>query len=421
MSTVVVGGGLIGLTTAYVLQSRGASVVLVDANDGVALETSFANGGLVNPSMPEPWNGPGVFRHLTASLFNPRSSMRLRWHAIPSLLGWGIRFLQHSSSTHFFDACSANYELLKQSIDRTMALADGLGLEYCRGQNGTLSVFRAPADFDTKMRVCRHVADAGLEFQELVPAEIVEKVPALAEIESKIYRGIFYPGDEHGDAHLFCRSLLPHFEAAGGQARFGVRVRRLRVASGKLTGLETSDGDIPADRVIVAAGTRSPALLETAGLRLPVKPVKGYSVTVELDDTDGFPAMPVIDDSMHACVTPFGNRLRMVGTAEFTGFNTDIDPVRTDNLYAFFEELFPSIASRTDKAAAKNWAGLRPMSYDGKPFIGASRIDGLWVNSGHGPLGWALAMGSAHLLADIVLGHKPSVDPGPFDLRRIRK
>ena len=419
MSTVVIGGGLIGLTSAYVLQSRGDAVLLVEANEGVALETSYANGGLVNPSMPEPWNGPGVFRHLAASLFDPRSSMRLRWHAIPSLFGWGIRFLRHSSSTHFFDACTANYELLKHSMDMTGELADGLDLEYCRGRNGTLSVFRAPADFDAKMRVCRHAAEAGLEFRELPPAEVVAKVPALADIEGKIFRGLHYPRDEHGDAHLFCRSLLPHFEAAGGRTKFGTRVHRLLVERGKLVGLQTSDGDIKADRVIVAAGTRSPALLVTAGVRLPVKPVKGYSVTVELDDTEGFPTLPVIDDSMHACVTPFGNRLRMVGTAEFTGFDTRIDPVRTDNLYSLYEELFPTIASRTDKSMAKNWAGLRPMSYDGKPFIGPGGIDGLWVNTGHGPLGWALAMGSAHLLADLVGSKKPTVDPQTFSLARI--
>ena len=161
-------------------------------------------------------------------------------------------------------------------------------------------------------------------------------------------------------------------------------------------------------------------LAADVGIDLPVKPAKGYSVTVDVPSTEGLPPLPVIDDTMHACLTPLGKRLRMVGTAEFTGYDTSIDEVRTDNLYRLFEELLPDIAARTDRSTAKPWAGLRPMSYDGRPFIGETGVDGLYVNCGHGPLGWTMAVGSGALLADAIVGEATAVDLAPFGLARAR-
>jgi len=418
MSTLVIGGGLIGLTTAYALRIRGEDVILVEAREGVALETSFANGGLLTPSMPEPWNGPGVFRHLAASLFDPRSSMRLHWHAIPAYFGWGLKFLQHSSPRHHFAACTDNYHLAKYSLERTAAVSEALGLDYDRGTKGTLSIFRDRSTLDSKQAVCRHVASLGMQHRMLDADEVVELEPSLSVVRDRIICGTHFPDDNHGDAQRFCRELLTQFESLGGAADFGMTISSLVVEGGRLRGVMSREGFREANRVIVAAGARSPALMATGGLKLPVKPVKGYSVTVETDDASLLPSMPVVDDSMHACLTPFGSRLRMVGTAEFTGFDTRIDPVRTDNLYRLFEDLLPDVAARVDKSQAKPWAGLRPMSYDGKPFIGGTGIDGLYVNSGHGPLGWTLAMGSAELLADVVTGAKPAVDPRPYSIAR---
>lgn len=418
MTTIVVGAGLIGLTSAYALQARGEQVTLIDARKGVALETSYANGGLVTPSMPEPWNGPGVFGHLAASLFDPRSSMRLRWHAIPSLTAWGLRFLRASTPAQHFAACTDNYRLAAWSLQRTAELTDALGLEYDRGTRGTFSIFRDQKGFEVKEAVCRHVASLGMEYRVLSPGETVAFEPALAAIEDRIHCSVHYPDDHHGDAHRFCRALLPHYDAAGGRVEFDTEVRSLVVDAGGVRGVETSRGDRDASQVVVAAGVHSPAMLSGVGISLPVKPVKGYSVTVETGSTEGLPALPVIDDSMHACLTPFGSRLRMVGTAEFTGFDTRIDPVRTDNLLRLFRELLPDVAARVSTDDATLWAGLRPMSYDGRPFIGATDVQGLFVNSGHGPLGWTMAAGSAELLADVMTGQEPRIDPAPFRLAR---
>ncbi|MEM9208044.1 MAG: FAD-dependent oxidoreductase [Pseudomonadota bacterium] len=418
MGTLVIGGGLIGLSTAYALQTRGESVTLIDARDAVAQETSFANGGLLTPSMPEPWNGPGVYRHLAASVFNPRASMRLRLHAIPSLIGWGLRFLKHSAPRHFFAACTDNYHLARYSLEQTATLTGTLGLEYDRGTDGTLSVFRAREDYATKRAICEHVRDLGMQYRVLTPGEIVELVPALASVQRQLYKGIHYPEDDFGDARRFCEALLPHFQAAGGQAEFGVRVHRLRRDGRRIAGVETSAGERIADKVVIAAGVQSPRLAADAGVDLPVKPAKGYSVTVEIPPSETLPALPVIDDSMHACLTPLGRRLRMVGTVEFTGFDTRIDRARTENLYRLFETLLPDIAARTDRATASPWAGLRPMSYDDRPFIGGTGVEGLYVNCGHGPLGWTMAAGSGQLLADQMIGQQCAIDATPFSLAR---
>ena len=252
----------------------------------------------------------------------------------------------------------------------------------------------------------------------LTPAEVTDLVPALESVQHLLHNGIHYPEDDFGDARRFCEALLPHFEAAGGRAEFGVRVHRLRIEGGRIVGLETSAGERTADRVVIAAGVQSPMLAAQAGIDLPVKPAKGYSVTVDLPSTEGLPHLPVIDDTMHACLTPLGQRLRMVGTAEFTGYDTSIDEVRTDNLYRLFEALLPELAARTDRSTAKPWAGLRPMSYDGRPFIGKTGVDGLYVNCGHGPLGWTMAVGSGALLADAMLGEPTALDAAPYVLTR---
>lgn len=418
MSTLIVGGGLMGLTTAQVLVERGESVTLVEAREGPALETSFANGGMFTPSMPEPWNSPGVYKYLAASLFDPRSSMKLRPYAIPSLFTWGIRFLRHSSRSVYERACADNYRLSCLSLARTREITERLGLNYDRGTEGTLSVFRNQADFAVKETVCRRLAQCGMQYSILSVDEMIAMVPALEAIRDQIHNGIHYPDDEYGDAHLFCRGLVPVIESAGGKVLFGESVTSVLAQGGGVIGVETDGGSFMADRVVIAAGTKSPMLLKDVGVTLPVKPVKGYSVTVDVSGVDDAPTLPVLDDSMHAGMTPLGDRLRMVGTAEFTGFDTTINTVRTDNLYDMFEALLPGVAAQVDRESATPWTGLRPMSFDGKPFIGETGVDGLYVNCGQGHLGWTMAMGSAHLLVDQMLGRESEIDATPFRLGR---
>jgi len=419
MTNLVIGAGLIGITSAYELLMRGQSVTLLDELEGPALGTSFANAGMLTPSMSDPWNSPGVYKYLVKSLFDPSASMRLRLHAIPSLIGWGTKFLRYSSEPYFQAAIKDNYNLASYSLRKTQEIAEKYDLQYCRNTSGTMSIFRSHKDFSVKESFYQLLKQSGLKCSILSPSEIISLVPSLASIRSELYKGIHYHQDESGDAHLFCRELLEKYLALGGQIKYGVSVKSLAVSRNRVTGVNSQSEFIPATQVVVASGAKSPAILQSADVNLDVKPAKGYSLTINVDGIADLPSLPVLDDAMNVVITPLEDRLRMVGTAEFAGFDLSIDAVRIKKLYEMFEIMYPEIASQVNRESAIPWAGLRPMSCDGKPFIGTSKIKGLYINSGQGPLGWTLAMGSANLLADIMLGSSTEIDAKPFSMLRV--
>jgi D-amino-acid dehydrogenase len=416
VTTIVVGAGLLGLCTAKSLLDRGVSVRVFEARDEVALETSFANGGMLTPSLPEPWNDPGVHRHIAASLFDPKSSMKLHLHAIPSLFFWGMKFLRNSAPSRYYQACEDNFRLASYSLAQTQALTRALNLEYSQGSGGTLSVFRTEEDLLVKQSVSERLAAIGMRYKLLDRNEVIELEPSLDDVRKQLIAGIHFVDDEFGDARRFCQGLAQAVLAGGGKIDTKVRITGLEHSSGRIDGVRTDDGTIKSNRVVIAAGPYSTALLRPVGVALPVQPVKGYSVTIDVSDVPGTPRIPVLDDSMHAGVTPLDQRLRLVGTAEFTGFDTLVRQVRVDNLFDLLQALFPSVDARIDRQKALPWTGLRPMSADGKPLIGATDIDGLFVNTGHGHLGWTMAAGSGELLADLMQGSETSIDPAPFAL-----
>jgi len=414
MTTLIVGGGLLGLSTAVALLEHGEDVRVLEALDGVGLETSYANGGLITASMSEPWNGPGVYRHLAASLFNPHSPMKLRLRAMPSLFSWGIGFLRNSMPRRYFAACHDNYLLARYSQEKTLELTEERHLQYEAAGGGSLSVFRKHGDISGQLAVATRLQDLGMSFHQLSADETVAKEPALTPIRDQLTAGIWYPDDVRGDAHLFCRELARLIQEDGGAVETGVSVSNVIVRNGTVTGVDTNRGVMSADRLVIAAGTRSPAMLRTTGQSIPVKPAKGYSVTVDARDIEGVPQIPIVDDEMHAAIAPLGSRLRAVGTAEFAGFDKKIPQSRIDNLFTLLELLLPDVAQQVDREKAEPWAGLRPMSNDGRPVIGPAKVKGLFINTGHGPLGWTMAMGSGHLLADQILGRSPAIDFRPY-------
>jgi len=414
MATIIIGAGLMGLTTARALLDCGDSVVVVEARDGVGLETSFGNAGMMTPSMGDPWNAPGVHRHLLASLFDPRSPMKLRLRALPSLTTWGLSFLANSGHERHLAATEANFRLGQYSVAQTRQWRDRLGLQFEAAYRGTMKVFRSAAAMDAPVALSRRLATLGLEVVELDRDGAVAEEPLLADIREQIAGALRYPGDAVGDSFLFCKALESQLLGAGAEFRFGTRSLRLVVESGAMQGVLTDRGTIKAERVVVACGTWSPQLLRTARVALPVKPAKGYSVTIDVSGIADRPRLPVVDDAMHAAVAPIGDRLRIAGTAEFAGFDTRLNRARIDNLVGLLRAIYPRIADRVDLTKTTPWTGLRPMSCDGRPFIGPCAIDGLYVNAGHGHLGWTQAVGSALLLADLVSGRPPAIDPAPF-------
>jgi D-amino-acid dehydrogenase len=414
---IVVGAGLMGVATAHALLARGYRTTLVEAREGVALETSHANGAMLVASMPDPWNAPGVHRHLATSLFDPHSPMKLRLAAVPSLTTWGIRFLRNSTAARHAAATRANYALARYSVAQTRELRERLGLRYDASTAGTMKIFREAGAMEGPLALARMLAPLGLEFAVLDADGAVAAEPALADVHGQIAGALRFPGDEAGDAFTFCESLAAQFERGGGVVRRSTRVRGLTADRAGVTGVALERETLSAPLVVVAAGNGTERLVRSVGLRLPIRPAKGYTLTFDQAPA-GSPRLPVVDDALHAAVVPLGSRLRIAGTAEFAGNDLSIRRERIENLVNLLRAMYPGIAARLDLAAGRPWTGLRPMSADGLPFIGATRIRGLYVNAGHGHLGWTLAVGSARLLADALDGRAPEIDPTPYAASR---
>ncbi len=417
---VVIGGGLAGVTTAFELAGRGLSVTLCEADGELGTGASYANGGILSVTRPEPWNGPGVFRHLASSLFAPRAPMKLRLRAIPGLGSWGLDFIRHSAAERHREATLANYRLATHSMAVLERWRKSLDLEFDAARRGCLDLYPDERALAREAALVDALRDRGARIELLDRAGVLAIEPALAPARDRFASALYYPDDGVGDARAFVLGLACAAKRHGLSIRTGTRVDRLVVERGRVVGVE-SGGERIVGSVVVASGIDAPALTRGCGMSLPIRPAKGYSLTIDAAPLgDDMPRVPVIDEAMHAGISPLGSRLRLVGTAEFAGRDTRMRAARIDNLLALFERLYPELAPRIDRDAAVAWAGLRPMSADGRPIVGAGSVDGLWLNCGHGPLGWTLGPGSAHLLADLIEGRKPAIDPRPYRPDRTR-
>lgn len=417
-SIIVIGGGVIGVSTFYELARRGLKPVLLEAAPDLATGTSFANGGMLTPSMPEPWNGPGVGGHLAASLFDPGSPMKIRLKALPFMVPWGLRFLWHSTAKSHQQATINNFKLAKRSVLATKDVVKKFGIRCDFSPSGAMKIFSSAAAMSAAAATAEMLTPLGLEYEALSAAEAIAVEPELASIKDRIGGAIFYREDAVGDAHSFTQALSKIAEDYGGSVKTDVRVRGIASKKGAVTGVATDSGFMAATDVIVAAGNASPSLVRRHGVLLPIKPAKGYSVTLDAKNWSTRPKVPIIDDSMHAAVAPIGDRIRIAGTAEFAGHNLALDDRRVENLHDIFSSIYPGLAPLVDRTHSFAWTGLRPMTADGLPIIGPAGPRGLWINSGQGHLGWTMAMGSAELIATLVMADEPALDPAPFRVGR---
>lgn len=410
MKVIVVGSGLIGVTTAYFLNRRGHEVTVIDRQEGAGRETSFANGGFLSASMPEPWNTPGCWRVLLRSLAHSEAPLRLRLKALPTLIDWGITFLRNSKRTDFERNTLSNARLALYSLAMMKVLREATRIEYGGQVCGAMKLFRSSAAMDRAHTEVSRLSSEGVSFQRLSPQEAVEIEPALAPIVDQLTGAIHYVVDEIGDAYRFCTALAQQVRKRGAEFCFETTVSGFEVRSGTVTAVQTTAGRLEADQYVLAAGSYSPRLVRLLGIRLPVRPAKGYSVTFESNSTPL--QMPLVDDELHAAVVPLACGLRVAGTAEFAGFDLTLRAERVRNLIDLAERLLPR--ARLDARTAKPWCGLRPMSADGVPLVGPAGIANLWVSTGHGHLGWTQAAGSAAMLTDLICGDSPSIDPAPY-------
>jgi D-amino-acid dehydrogenase len=299
-------------------------------------------------------------------------------------------------------------------------LRDRSGLQYDAYARGSLQVFRHRRVAESTLAWVRQLADYGLNYRLLNLQELVALEPALGPIAGSLVGAIYYPGDEGGDAHLYCEALAARLQQRNVRFRYGITCKTLvKVSRDEVAMVDTLGQSWKADAIVLAAGSASPLLAGSVGLALPIRPVKGYSITMPRPADDAAPNIPVTDPGLHIAVVPVGkDRIRLAGTAEFAGYNREIAPPRITNLIRLLERIYPHYARRIGASSIVPWAGLRPMSADGVPLLGRTPIRNLFLNTGHGQLGWTMAAGSARLVADEILGRKPAFDAEPYALAR---
>jgi D-amino-acid dehydrogenase len=373
---------------------------------------------MITPSLADPWNSPGVFGVLLRSLGREDSAMLLRAKAIPSLLGWGIAFIRNSASKHFERNYLRNVGLVHYSQWVMRDLLQQHPLQFEHVYDGTMKIFRDAAAFDHGIKIAHWLKQVGIEHRALDPAGVLEIEPTLQSVIGEIVGGIGYPGDETGNARLFCEELCRVCADDRVQFRFAENVVEIVRSRKRVEGMRTAKEVLKADAYLLAAGSFSSVWAKQLGFRLPVRPAKGYSITLPMDGWDARPRVPIVDDSLHAALVPVGNALRVAGTAEFTGYDVTVNPKRIDNLLGLFGRVYPQLAGNVGKTDVQPWCGLRPLTPDGMPIVGRSPIDNLFINTGHGPLGWSMACGSGKAIADIMTGAPTGIDMTAFALDR---
>jgi len=418
MHVVIIGAGLMGTTTAWYLRKHGVDVTVIDRAGAAAMETSFANAGMLTPSMADPWNAPGTLSRLLKWVGREDAPMLLRPRALPALLGWGLRFLVNSREPAFRANTLKNVVIANYSMHQLRSLRHELGLEYDQTLGGTLRACRDQASVDHAATLAEFLSEHGVTYQVLDRQGVVRTEPALRTVADNIVGGVHYPEDESGDAHLFTRGVSQAAETAGVCFRFATEVTGFKRSRRRIAAVVTGAEEMAADAVVIAAGSFTPLLARMLGLRVPIRPVKGYSITLPRGDWADGPRIPVADDHLHAAVTPLGHRVRVAGTAEFTGYDDTVTPARIENLLGLLELIYPEYAASIDRTDIRPWCGFRPVSADGVPILGSTPIDNLFLNAGQGHLGWTMSPGSGKAVADLVVGATPEIPIEDYALAR---
>jgi D-amino-acid dehydrogenase len=415
MRVVVLGSGVVGVASAWYLARAGHEVTVLDRQPGAGMETSFANAGQVSPGYSAPWAAPGIPVKALKWLMM-RHRPLVVWPLMDARLYlWVARMLANCTEAAYDRNKARMVRLAEYSRDCLKELRAETGIEYDQRMRGTLQLFRTQKQLDA-VGNDTHVLDAtGVPYEVLDPAGCAVAEPALALVPGKYVGGLRLPGDETGDAHLFTQRLAALAAAAGVVFRQGVTVQRLEAEGGAVTGIVTDQGRFTGDRYVVALGSYAPALLRPLGIALPVYPVKGYSLTLPVTDDAAAPVSTVMDETYKVAITRLGDRIRVGGTAELAGFSLTLRGPRRGTLAHSVGDLFPRGG---DIAKASFWTGLRPMTPDGTPVVGPTSMPNLFLNTGHGTLGWTMACGSGHLLADLIEGRKPAIDHADLALSR---
>ncbi len=414
MKVVVLGSGVVGTVSAWYLAKAGHEVTVIDRQDGPALETSFANAGEVSFGYCSPWAAPGIPKKAIKWLLMEHAPLILRPKVDMTMLSWMLRMLRNCTSERYAINKSRMLRIADYSRTSLEALRQETGIAYDQRMQGTLQLFRTEAQLEASAKDVKALTADGIPCEVLDPEGCIRQEPALARARDKIVGGLLTPLDETGDCFKFTNALAVLAAERGVAFRWGETIRRLEVEGGTVTGVVTDKGTHPADAVVVALGSYSPMLLKPLGISLPVYPVKGYSLTLPIVDAALAPESTVMDESYKIAITRLGDRIRVGGMAEISGYNNRLEPARRRTLEYSVSDLFPG----GDLARGTFWSGLRPMTPDGTPVIGPTKVRGLYLNTGHGTLGWTMSSGSGRLIADLVSGRTPEIDARDLSIAR---
>jgi D-amino-acid dehydrogenase len=418
MKVLVLGGGVIGVASAYFLAKAGHEVEVVDRQSGPALETSFANAGEVSPGYSAPWAGPGVPIKAIKWMLMQHSPLVIWPMLDPAMWRWGAMMLANCTEKAYALNKSRMVPLAEYSRDVLKALRAETGITYDDRAQGTLQLFRTQKQLDGIGGDVAVLKQYGVPFEVLDREGFCQVEPALKLTQEKFVGALRLPGDETGDCFKFTNRLAELAAALGVQFRWNTRIEALQVGGGAITGVHTAEaGLLKADKVLLALGSHSPQLLEPVGIRIPVYPVKGYSITVPITEAQYAPESTIMDETHKVAVTRLGDRIRVGGTAELAGYSLNLREARRATLNHVVSDLFPRGG---DVSQATFWCGLRPMTPDGTPIVGPTPIRNLLLATGHGTLGWTMACGTGRVIADLVSGRQPDIDAAPLAMARYR-
>ena len=424
MKVAVIGAGVVGITTAYFLRQHGMDVTVFERASGPAQGgASYGNGGYYQASAPDPWNAPGAFRLFSTAWLNSlagrgdSSAFAARSLALPGLFSWGQRFLRHANQQTFLKHLVKNRNLAQYSLTVVATLNNALTLDYSWSGNGSLIVFRNDESLQRYVGIADYVRDLGSNVEVLEKAALLNKEPSLNDVRDELCGAVHFPDDQSGDSRAFCEQLGAIATDQGVEFNYLTDVKKIAKEAAGFR-LETDNGAARFNTIVIAAGAHSKTLVQPLGVHLPVAPAKGFSISVPMGGWNNRPTHVIADMGTHAGVNPMGDVLRVAGTAEFCGFNEGVSDKRSQYMMGLLRQLFPTFAKSVDLSDCDPWGGHRPLSADGISMIGATSVKGLYVNTGHGGLGWTQAPGSAKALADEIAGVRMTFDLSDFSVER---
>jgi D-amino-acid dehydrogenase len=414
MRVVVMGGGIVGVTTAHQLLQDGHEVVLVERREGPALETSWGNAGMIAPGHAFAWSSPRAPMILLKSLFAKDQALRFRPSADPRLWSWSLLFLRQCTEERARINTLRKHRLCMYSQKVLHETIAGDGVPFDRISRGILYFHRTQEALERAVKHTQLLADDGQELRVLDRTQVVELEPSLAAAKEKIAGGIYCPTDETGDCHKFASALAAACERAGAELRYGTAVLGFDLDGDRLASVRTSKGDVRGDLYVMCLGNESPILARQLGMKLPIYPIKGYSLTIPVGNHEHPPTIGSVDEHNLVAISRFGDRMRVTATAEFAGYDRRHTARDFDFMLGVAKDLYPDGA---DYDRAQHWAGLRPMTPEGTPIIGRSRYPNLYLNTGQGHMGWTMSHGAARIAADLIAGKTPAI---PLDGMTVR-